>query len=156
MTWCSADTTIIAKTFERFIFWLPPLLPLANQMHLFYPINQSNTYALSLCEVVVMKVFIIHCHFYIVQFDYNMAPWLESLEIAHRRFWTFNSKYIETGFEITFRKYVKFCRLFFVSENFCRLFSKQSLVMFWSGHSHRPNNSDVTKSPSRWDICGIS
>ena len=47
------------------------------------------------------------------------------------------------GFEITFRKYVKFCRLFFVSENFCRLFSKRSLVMFWSGHM--PNNSDVNR-----------
>ena len=42
------------------------------------------------------------------------------------------------GFEITFQKYVKFCRLFFVGENFCWLFSKRSLVMFWSGH--RPNN----------------
>ena len=54
------------------------------------------------------------------------------------------------GFEITFRKYVQFCRLFFVGENFCRLFSKRSLVMFWS--EHRPNNSDVNHSLSkgRW------
>ena len=36
------------------------------------------------------------------------------------------------GFEITFRKYVKFCMLFFVGE------------MFWSGY--RPNNSDVNHS----------
>ena len=40
-----------------------------------------------------------------------------------------------------------FCRLFFVGENFCRLFSKRSLFMFWSGH--RPNNSDVNHSLSK-------
>ena len=42
-----------------------------------------------------------------------------------------------------------FVGCFFVSENFCRLFSKPSLVMFWSGHSHRPSNSDV----NQYNIC---